>query len=280
MKNTLLTLLTMLALGLVVTSCEQADEITPNGQTTASKVTPTGAPEVVDRSFWVTIREDPYFPITNTDYKVEIVNINPGEEGVTVISRFDNHGITPAHVRQSPNDKFIGVTVVPTLEYMTYISGFYDVWSDPLHPSSHDDTYRYNARMHEGSPSNIDPVFTSAGTSRPACQWSVMHVGVYVSDNALNKVECSIAGSFYKPYYKSSGMGLFLAYCTDNLIQTNVIKTEEITFTVKNTYNQTQTYNISSPFLNQSVTLAPGNSERFFFSIANARGRLGVITVN
>lgn len=279
MKNTLLTLLTMLALGLVVTSCEQADEITPNGQTTAKKVTPTHAPgDIVSNSF--TLNMDLPIDITQ-NFAVEIININPGYEGITTVYHNEWPAYIPVYTRYSAEPGLVGVWIVPTLASMPYIDGFWDENSSPGHPSSHDDTYHYALRSYTGKPMFVTPIFRAP--NRPAYPLSdqLIHLGFYIGNSAIDKVACTLSGTKYLPHYKSTGIGLFNEDGYGNSwIVDNVIKTYPATINIKNISNQSQTYTISSPFYNNSVTLSPNQRITFKLPLAQIEGRLGVLTVN
>lgn len=278
MKTTFLTLLTMLALGLLVTSCEQADEITPNGQTTAKKVTPTGAPEVVNRSFLLEM--DLPTDITY-NFAVEIININPGHEGVRTVYYNECPTNIYTDTRYTSEPELMGVWIVPTIGSMPYIDGFWDEYSSPGHPSSHNDTYHYAVSNNSERPKFVRPIFSAP--NRPAYTLSdpLIHLGFYIGNTAMNKVSCSLNGTKYRPHYLSSGIYTFDRDGYGNSwVVDNVIKTYPATLNIKNISNQTQTYSISSSFYNNSVTLSPNQTRTLTLPIGNINGRLGVITVN
>lgn len=278
MKNTLLTLLTMLALGLVVTSCEQADEITPNGQTTASKVTPTGAPEIIGFSFTL----DMDLPMDFTqNFAVEIININPGHEGIRTVYHNECPVSIPIYTRDNVVPQLVGVWIVPTLASMPYIDGFWDENSSPGHPSSHNDTYHYALGSYVGKSMFVTPIFRAP--NRPAYTLSdpLIHLGFYVGYSAFDKVSCTLSGTKYLPHYLSTGIGSFSEGGNGNCwIVDNVIKTYPATINIKNISNESRTYTISSSFYNNSVTLSPNQTRTFTLPLVQLEGRLGVITVN
>lgn len=272
MKKNYFILLSLLLLGGLVCSCQKEENVFISQENIKTR---SGVP-MVNRSFSLTILEDG--EQTSVDYAVEIVNINPGQEGVTVVRRSQTPRTIPLITRVTGTDR-IGVIVLPTLEYTPKISGFYDLWTPPGHPHSHEYTYSYFPYMHEGSPSNIDPVFTSYVT-RPSCSWPTIHVGVYIGDDALNKVKCMLVGAKYMPRYQSSGFGNFTEVCTDLLTVGNVITSSTCSFSIQNTSNIARSYIVNFPERSIVYNLNPGQTQNLTLPLEGQNGRLYLIGVD
>lgn len=291
-RTTLLLVGTCLIAGIII-SCEQAQVITPEKLSILSMRTQSQLSDetsnLQDRTFYLDINNDNALEIAN--HSLEIININPGFEGVRTISQTDCPTYCPLICRiDTLYDKTIthtvtGIQIVPTLESMPYISGF---WVNS-NINAHDGTYHYATQMeyspNDPAPDAITAEFYHSRTrvASPKTSEEMIHIGVYVKNEILGKITGYISGKKYYPHIGvlSNPIESFNNSFNSCWIIDNVIRNNNVSLTIKNKQNTPLPLKvtISKTTYSHTLTIGAKAEETLSIPISYIDGRLGVIHI-